>query len=64
MERGDQALRMLSLPHPLPSPTGKIVVVRLDRTIQYCRAPIAELPRSGILGHPLSRVVTAGFVER
>jgi hypothetical protein len=50
MERGGEAL------------ISNIVIARLDRATQYSRALIFQHPRSGILGHPLSRVVTAEIV--
>jgi hypothetical protein len=41
---------------------AKTVIARLDRATQDPRIFVIEHQRSGILGHPLSRVVTAGFV--
>ena len=38
-----------------------IVIARLDRATQYSRAPTIHRMRSGILGPPLSRRVTADF---
>src|ERR1700728_2011368 len=35
-----------------------------DRATQYSRASMSKRQRSGILGHPLSRVVTVEAVER
>jgi hypothetical protein len=59
MERGDEALRIAAVAASNAVVTNNAVIARLDRANQYSRALIFEHPRSGILGHPLSRVVTA-----
>jgi hypothetical protein len=58
MERGDEALS--DVVHELRDvPANNVVIARLDRATQYSRALVFKRQRSGILGHPLSRVVTA-----
>jgi len=48
----------------LSSPRSDNVVARLDRAIQYAVTPVLLTNGSGILDHPLSRMMTVEFVGR
>jgi hypothetical protein len=70
MERGDEAL--IGTAADL---TGNVVITscaviaktaviaRLDRATQYAAVSVSFTDGSGILGHPLSRVVTTEIVD-
>jgi hypothetical protein len=61
MERGDEALS--GRPKQAVIAAINAVIARLDRATQYAVTPVVITSASGILGHPLSRVVTTEFVD-
>jgi hypothetical protein len=56
MERGDEALTGRHK-HAVIAATNA-VIARLDRATQYAVTPVLITNGSGILGHPLSRMMT------
>jgi hypothetical protein len=61
MERSDEALS--GRPKQAVIAAINAVIARLDRAIQYAVTPVLITSASGILRHPLSRVVTTEFVD-